>query len=207
MRNLRTCLTLTAVTLLVAACGGPADGSGATVIENDTATEPASSETPARSAEPTEQPSDDAALGTRTNPLALGVAIELGGWSLTVTDVTADATEQVLAENQFNDNPVDGRQFLMFHVEATYEGDDSGNPWLDFSWAIVGGGGNTYAIGSDDSCGVVPNPLRDQGETYPGGSVAGNVCFSVESDQIDGATIRVEESFSFDDTRAFFAIN
>lgn len=204
MRSTRTMAAMAVSALLAISCGGPADGSGATVIDDETfATESAEAE----SAEEPDDTGDETALGTRTNPLAVGTTIELGGWELSVTEVTLDATDDVLAHNQFNDEPADGRQFLMFWVEATYEGDESGNPWLDFSWAIVGGGGNTFSSGSDDYCGSIPNSLGDQGETYPGGSVDGNVCIAVASDQIDGATIRVEETFSFDDTRAFFTVN
>ncbi len=126
-----------------------------------------------------------------------------------MTDVTKDATDLIMAENEFNDPPADGRQFVMFAVEATYDGEESGDPWLDFSWAIVGSGGNTFGASGDmeDYCGVIPNSLGDQGETYPGGSVSGNVCYGVASDQVDGATIRIEKTFSFDDTRAFFALD
>jgi hypothetical protein len=150
---------------------------------------------------------DDAALGTRDNPLEIGTRIEMGDWTVAVTDVELHATEAVIAENQFNDPPVDGRQFVMFSVDATYEGDDSGQAWIDFSWAIVGGAGNTFGSGMDDYCGVIPDPLDDTGETFPGGEISGNVCISVAADQLEGATIRVEELISFDDTRAFYALD
>jgi hypothetical protein len=131
----------------------------------------------------------------------------MGEWTRAATVVTLDATDEVLAENQFNDPPVDGRQFVMFNVDAAYEGDESGTAWLDFSWAIVGAAGNTFGTGMDDYCGVIPDPLDDTGETFPGGNVSGNVCVSVDADQVEDATIRIEESFSFDDTRAFYALN
>jgi len=37
-----------------------------------------------------------------------------------------------------------------------------------------------------DYCGVMPDSLDDTGETFPGGGVSGNVCVSVESDQVEG---------------------
>ena len=124
-----------------------------------------------------------------------------------MTDVLLEATDAVMEENQFNAPPVDGCQFVMFSVDAAYEGDDSGTAWLDFRWAIVGAAGNTFGTGMDDYCGVIPDPLDDTGETFPGGSVSGNVCVSADSDQIEGGTIRIEEMLSFDDTRAFYALN
>ena len=220
------------IALLAAACGGgPASGSGASIVEDDPAeveaTDPAddaeadpdgatedtddgAKETD-RSSDATEEEAtadaDEEALGTRDNPLPVGTRIEMGDWTLAVTEVTLDAAEQVMAENQFNDPPVEGRQFVLFSVGATYEGEDSGMAFVDFSWAVVGSAGNTFGTAMEDYCGVIPDSLDGTGETYPGGNVSGNVCVSVASDQVDGATIRIEETFSFDDTRAFYALN
>ena len=219
MKSKRTwVLAAAGAAIMLAACDVPADGSGASVVEEgepvaDEAAEPEADEAAeaeadeAAETEADEAPTgDDAALGTRDNPLAIGTRIEMGDWTLAVTEVTLDAIDMVMDENQFNDPPVEGRQFVMFAVDAIYEGDDSGTAWLDFSWAIVGSGGNTFGTGMDDSCGVVPDSLDDTGETYPDGSVSGNVCISVESDQIEGGTIRIEEFLSFDDTRAFYSL-
>ena len=96
----------------------------------------------------------------------------MGEWTLAVTEVTLDATDEVMAENQFNDPPVDGRQFVMFNVDAASEGDESGPAWLDFSWAIVGAAGNTFGTGMDDYCGVILDPLDDTGETFPAATSA-----------------------------------
>ena len=229
MRTTTTILATLTIAVLSAACGGgPADGSGASIVDDGTtATEEAEVEAPSEESDGAAEDAatvdesdvddeatteddpngDDAALGTRDNPLDAGTRIEMGDWTLAVTEVMLDATDEVMAANQFNDPPVDGRQFVMFSVDATYEGDESGTAWLDFSWAIVGAAGNTFGTGMDDYCGVIPDPLDDTGETFPGGSVSGNVCVSVESDQVEGGTIRIEESLSFDDTRAFYALN
>ena len=229
---MRTMTILTAVlaALLTAGCApGPADGSGASVVEDtdgdatevegtddgisedsdtgEAVRETEDSDEPAAEEEEGAADADEVALGTRDNPLDVGTRIEMGEWTLSVTDVTLDGTEQVMAENEFNDPPVEGRQFVLFTVDATYEGEDSGTAWLDFSWAIVGSAGNTFGTAMDDYCGVIPSPLDDTGETFPGGSVSGNVCVSVDADQVDGATIRIEESLSFDDTRAFYALD
>ena len=225
MRTKTLSFTSLAIGLLAAACGGgPASGSGASVIDDepeaeatDTADDEVVGDTGTDEAEePAEDAVEDevaveepaeAALGTRDNPLPVGTRLEMGDWTLAVTEVTLDATEQVMAENEFNDPPVRGRQFVLFTVDATYEGEDSGMAFVDFSWAVVGSAGNTFGTAMEDYCGVIPDSLDGTGETYPGGNVSGNVCVSVASDQVDGATIRIEETFSFDDTRAFYAIN
>jgi hypothetical protein len=188
------------------------DGDGATVVDEDAAAE--AEDAPEQEPEEAQAPdevddADDLPLGTRSNPLDIGTTIEMGDWQLAVVDVTRDATDQVMAENEFNDPPADGYQFIMFEVDATYVGDDSGDPWLDFSWAIVGSEGNTFGSGGsmDHYCGVFPNPLDEQGETYTDGSVSGNVCISADSAQLEAATIRIEETFSMQDTRAFYALD
>jgi hypothetical protein len=186
----------------ITACeSGPASGSGATIVD------PNGPETAEQAATDDAGADAEPALGTRDNPLPLGTTIEMGDWTLSVTDVASDATDEVMAVNEFNDPPADGRQFVMFTVEATYDGAESGTAWLDFDWAIVGSSGNTFGESSmDDYCGVIPSPLDETGETFPGGAVSGNVCVSAASDQLDGATIRVEELLGFTDTRAFFAV-
>ena len=228
MRTMTILTTLSAALLAAACASGPADGSGASVVEDTAADDIEVEDTDDAAGEDTDgqqaageaegdadaaaderedaSEADDVALGTRDNPLEVGTRIEMGEWSLAVTEVDLDATERVLAENQFNDPPADGRQFVLFTVDATYEGEESGTAWMDFSWAVVGSQGNTFATGSDDRCGVIPEGLSDTGETFPDGNVSGNVCFSVDADQIEGGTIRIEESFSFDDTRAFYAL-
>ena len=40
---------------------------------------------------------------------------------------------------------------------------------------FVGSDNRTYS----DSCGVIPSPLREVGELYPGGVAEGNVCVAV----------------------------
>lgn len=213
--------------LLTAGCGDSpsASGSGANIVEDSTTSEDtpeaadtgetedtadaedtteADTETEDTTETEADTPSGD--LGTRDNPLPIGTTITMGDWELSVTDVNLDAAEEIQAENEFNDPPADGRQFVMWEIEATYTGDDSGEPWLDFSWGVVGSAGNTFdGGGMEDYCGVIPNDIMEAGETFPGGTVTGNVCYSVPSDQVDGSTIRIEESFSFDDTRAFYA--
>lgn len=68
----------------------------------------------------------------------------------------------------------------------------------------MGSAGNSFGGGMDDSCGVIPDSVNDAGETFPGGTVSGNVCVSADTDQLDGGTILVEEFFG--GSRTFFAI-
>lgn len=155
-----------------------------------------------------EEDEPSAAVGTRQNPAPAGSTIKLGEYSVSLGVTATNANDAVAAENQFNEPPVAGRQFLMVPVTATYNGSESGLPWLDLSVNFVGSAGNTYggSGSTDDYCGVIPVALSDQGEIYGGATSAGNVCVSVPSAEIEGGTWVVEESLSFDDSKVFFAL-
>ncbi|MFF2087320.1 hypothetical protein ACFVVM_26400 [Nocardia sp. NPDC058176] len=146
-------------------------------------------------------------LGTRNSPVPLGQAQAVGAdWEVTVVGVDTNATSKVLAENQFNDPPAEGRQFVIVRAAAKYVGGDTGTPWPDLEFRYYGSSGNTYST-YNDSCGVIPDPLRDVGELYPGATGTGNQCFAVPADQIAGGAVIVDAGSSYDgSTRQFFAI-
>lgn len=157
-----------------------------------------------------EEPSEDepaGADGSREAPYAVGDEFTLGDWTVTIVDADVDATDAIMSENEFNDPPADGRQFVMFGVEATYNGEDTGTAWLDLGFQILGSEGNTFGTGMEDMCGVIPDDLMNEGEAFPGATVSGNSCVSVPSEQIDGALLIAEPSFSFDDERVFVSLD
>lgn len=145
--------------------------------------------------------------GTRQRPVPAGTVVTIGDWQVSLGPTALDATAQVAAENQFNDPPAAGRQFVLVPVNVTYTGTDSGTPWVDLSINFYGSGGNTFgAGGTDDYCGVVPNSLSDVSEMFPNAKAAGNACVSVPSDQVQGGAWIIEESFSMENSRVFFAL-
>lgn len=145
--------------------------------------------------------------GSRENPYAVGDSFTLGDWDLVVNSVTLDGTDNVMAENEFNDPPGDGRQFVLVNMDATYSGDESGMFWIDFSYSVVGAGGNTFGSGMDDWCGSIPEDLTNANEQFPGSTESGNICMSVPSEQVDGSLLMLQQSLSFDDDRAFVALD
>lgn len=152
--------------------------------------------------EPTDEPTNGAiGGGTREDPLALGESFEVGAYTVTVTEVDTDAEEAVMEENEFNDPPAEGEQFVMIGVETTYNGEQTGLPWIDLAFSVVGSRGNTF----NDDCGVIPEDLMMIDELYPGASATGNACVRVDADQVEGATIAVEDFMSFDGEPVFVA--
>lgn len=187
---------------------GPAAGSGGTIVE-PTATTSTESFDPAPEPAPDTAPSgpeasSESAIGTRGNPAPLGSTAKVGDWELRITDVTLDAAEIIKAENMYNDDPIEGRSFVLWTVAATYTGSESGTAFYDLDWKIVGAAGNSFGTGTNDYCGSLPNSLSDSGEAFPGAIVVGNVCISAETTQLSGATILVEETFG--GSRTFFAL-
>lgn len=203
-------ISIVALSAIATVAEASSSGEGDTIVETPAADAAGTEEAPADEAAAEEAPAEDAAaegessggVGTLENPAPLGSTAQIGDWQITITKVTENANKLVAKENSFNDKPKKGQQFVLWNVDATYTGEESGTPWVDLSWKLVGSGGNTFT----DSCGVIPESLSDASETFSGASVTGNVCVAADSDQLDGASILVEESFALDDSRTFFAI-
>lgn len=176
-----------------------------TETSEDESTEAAEEEESAE--EGTSEDSGGEADGSRENPYAVGDTISLTDWDITVNSVNPDAAEEVMAENQFNEPPAEGRQFVLVNLDATYTGDDASNFWVDITTKVLGSEGNTFGGEMDDSCGTIPGDLFNAGEQFPGSTETGNVCVSVPAEQLDGALLLVEETFSFEDSRVFVALD
>lgn len=141
--------------------------------------------------------------GTRRNPLPYGetAALSIGesnpAWIFRVVEFIPDGTSAVMAENQFNDPPADGRQFAIVRLEATYEGlQEPARLTSDVSFVAVDGSNLTYDF--DDTCGVIPDELDQYGQVYAGGVVVGNLCWSVATEHIDSLLLGISPSFSSD---------
>jgi len=135
--------------------------------------------------------STDSALGTKSNPAPIGTALQARGWVVKVEEVVPNATDLVLAENQFNEPPAEGRQFFMARLSVQYVGNEEPRtPALDLSFSVFGSRGGEYTD-YDESCGVIPNKLDTFKELYNGGTITGNLCWSVPSDEVGTLLLRV----------------
>ncbi len=162
--------------------GAPTDASGATTT-NETADDEAANATAPR---------------TRENPHPLGTTVASDDWAVTVNSFTPDATNAVLAENQFNEPPADGTVYALINVTITYTGTDSAyasEVTVDFvtSTGEVVDGHEAFVVGPDD-LGVE--------ELYAGGSITGNVVRQIPIGAT--GTIRVTPGWFTDDT--FFGL-
>lgn len=182
---------------------------------SETATTPAGTATaqatPARSATPAASATaPGGATGTgqtsRANPAPIGTAVEIAGWRIVVNSVTPDATDDILDDNTFNDPPEAGRQFFIANISATYINTEmeSSSLFFDLDLSALGPSAVQYD-GFDDYCGTVPDEIDAFKEVFEGGTITGNVCWSVRTS--DAAELLMwAEAFLGGDERAWFSL-
>lgn len=119
-----------------------------------------------------------AAEGTRANPFPLGSTVEGREWQVTVNSVDLAATDAVLAENQFNDAPAEGFEYILVNLTVTYIGNEDGIP-AEVGVAYVTPDG--VSIDSYTSLAVAPEKLDTITTLYTGAQLTGNVAFAVPS--------------------------
>ncbi|WP_010523889.1 DUF4352 domain-containing protein [Nesterenkonia sp. F] len=139
----------------------------------------------------------DGEPGTRENPYPLGAEISTSDWTVTVDGVDLDATDAVLAENEFNEAPAEGRTYILVDVTAQYTGDDSEGSMPMLSVAYVSPEGNTFD-GTEMSA-VAPDSFDSMSTLYEGASTSGNIALQVPADGVEDGTLRVSPSMLADD--------
>lgn len=144
----------------------------------------------------------DSELGSRNNPIELGKPVEVNDWKVQVESVNKDAAKVVMASDPYTSKPSAKERFVLLNLKATYVGEESGEPSFDLRFKIVGSKGNTFA----QSCGYSADSFDNNGETFPGASVKGTLCFTVDANQISGATISIQGDYSGDD-RKFISLD
>lgn len=112
-------------------------------------------------------------------------------------DVTPNANSLVARTNQFNEPPEDGRQFFLVRVAMTYQGPDTDSP-VSLDLTAVGDSNVIYRS-TNDSCGVIPDNYSQANRLFAGGSVEGNVCWSVKTSDVATLVLMAQPAFSFSD--------
>jgi hypothetical protein len=139
--------------------------------------------------------------GSRGNPIPLGQSAwlidgsedEWVTWEVKVTKVSPNAWPAIKAESDSNDPPKAGRTFFMARVVATYRGSKARESLSDGDLDAIGRSNVTYTTHAD-SCGVIPNELPS---TYGsrGGSISGNICWSVRKTDVSSLHMYWEPLF------------
>ncbi len=203
---------LVAMAVLLAACTAatvdePSEEVGVettTRITTTTTTTPDPPDAPPVEATTTTAPAADADLGSRGKPIPSGDPAVVGDYEIMVIGYTPNATAEVLAENQFNEEPPRGSVYTLIRLSWTYIGDESGTPWVDMSWSGIGDSN----VGSDSGdCSTYPDNTFDLAELFPGGTTESNICLTVTEDDVNSLLLILEDIFDFDGARVFFALS
>jgi hypothetical protein len=126
------------------------------------------------------------------------------GWTIIIRAVIPDATALVLEANRFNDPPPEGRQFFVATVSATYTGPGSAQFSGSFRLRAVGASAVAHST-FDDRCGVIPNPLPDA-EVFTGGTIEGNVCWSIRSSDATSLVMYDDANVSSGQDRVYLSL-
>ena len=168
---------------------------------------------PAGSSLPPAQGSDDeeseaeeptGELGaSRDNPIPTGQTGDAADWTIEVIGYTANANAAVARENQFNEKPPAGSQYVMVTLRTTFNGSGSSDPFFDLTWSVIGGDGTTY----QDNSALLPKDLANVDNVPNGASAEGNISFVVEKSAVDTIVLYIEGTTeSFDTEGVFFAL-
>lgn len=153
--------------------------------------------------EPAPNPTE-AVAGTRDNPVPLGTVASFEDWDVSVDDVTLDATDEVVAANDFNSEPENG-QYVLVTLTFTYTGQGEGNSMFAFNPVLVGSDARQYE--THECMAVTPNPMSDAPTLENGGTFTGSDCFDIPPEALDGARLFLEPTMSFDDeARAYYQL-
>jgi hypothetical protein len=146
------------------------------------------------------------AFGSRENPISRGSAGQLpDGWVVLVLSITSNATETVLAENQLNEPPPPGEQFMLARIQATYTGPGSARFSGRFRLRAMGQSGVSYST-FENGCRVIPDEIPDA-EVPTGGTIGGNVCWSIRSSDVSSLLMYDSPSTNRGDSRIFFLLH
>jgi hypothetical protein len=136
--------------------------------------------------------------------LALGEGAAIGDeYNVTVKAVNLDATKDILAMNQFNQDP-EG-QYVLIDLVTEYVGSEEGDPWIDLAVKLVGGDARQYG---SSTCMA---SLEKEALTVPtlenGGVGEYQLCLDVPAEAVKDAKLFVEPTISFDnDARVYWAV-
>jgi hypothetical protein len=136
-------------------------------------------------------------VGTRDNPVPIGTSADVGeGWTLSVNEVTLDATALVTGANMFNDPPPEGSVYVMVNITMAYNGPD--DKAIDF-FTVSGVTSSNVELNTFDNFVVAPDAYDGLAEVFAGGSKSGNIVFTVPAAEVDSLVLYTSAGFGGDD--------
>ncbi len=154
----------------------------------------------------TEAPAPSGPGSSLDNPVPLGATADSGGgWTFSFAEFLPDAGPAIIAANEYNEAAPTGQQYVMVAVNAAYNGpDDKSSAFLGPSLKAVGPSKKSYA--QYDCYAALPDQLDATADVFAGSSIAGNVCFIVDSADAAELTLYTEGfDDNFDQLLVYFA--
>ncbi|MBD5784556.1 DUF2510 domain-containing protein [Cellulosimicrobium terreum] len=172
------------------------DAFGDSDVTVSTAPEDAESDAPSSEDEaaPPDDDGGDGEPGSRENPVALGSVISGEEYDVTINTFEPDATDDVMAANQFNEDPPEGFVYALVNASITYTGTDSGSGFLVTVDYVTSTG---EVLTSSDTLVVAPEPELGYQELYEGGTDTGNIAIAIPEG--DDGLLRVQPGFVSDE--------
>jgi hypothetical protein len=129
--------------------------------------------------------------------LAVGAEMTVADWTVSLDATDTAATEAILAADELAEAPIEGRDYILVTVTATYQGADTGAPWADLWLSYSGADGTVYdpIEDVDSACPYLEDGLDGLDDVASGTEVAGLVCASVPTEQIEGGHWIVSDLF------------
>ena len=136
------------------------------------------------------------------DPVPAGTWAGVGAVDIVVLANEPDATDLVLAENEFNTAPEPGNRFVMWRVAVANGGEQTTPLLAEVSFAVAGP--STVVYNTSANCGVIPAQLDEFRDVFPGGTVEGNLRREVADEDAESLVLLVDE-FAFSSDRMIFA--
>ncbi len=127
--------------------------------------------------------------GGASSPVPRGTEFVVGPWTMAVESFDPEATQAVLAANQFNVEPPEGQGYVTVEVTVTRRAEGPGVVRGSLSPALVTPAGATYPLGTE--CGVIAEPLDPQRLLATGESTSGQWCWLLPRIELDKVALRV----------------
>ena len=133
----------------------------------------------------------DVESGTRANPYPIGSVIESDDWRVVINSVTLAATDVIMADNEFNEAPAEGSEYIMVNYSATYLGDDPDGQMPAFvTIEYVTADGTT--VNTFDSFVLPPEPIDTTSTLYTDGTATGNTVMEVPTATAGAGVLAVQ---------------
>jgi hypothetical protein len=196
---------LCASALIVAGCGS-SDATTTTSAQGSVTTQSGTETTQAGTEATvgrTTTSTDAGAVGAQANPVPLGQEAQVSDWTVKVVEATVDATETVLAYNEFTDPPQTGNQYVLVTIEATRMAEEAGAFWADTYYVFRGSAGDVFEFAGWVD---VPDSMENTDQVEPGATLTATLVFEVPSDQVSGGAVLLGDALSLAPVDVYFAI-